>query len=138
MMGPVGIQPDMQLDASFMGGIGPEFQRIVKRGRRLSLFACQVVRPGFQFAFVEGITLRTHLQNDGVEMMYFEKIQQGDCFPLLFFGAQTGFTGPVDIGNRSYPGSPEFALGGKGGWRAYCCCLAAAVFWGGAGEPSEK
>ena len=115
MVGPVGIEPGVQLEAARVGRLDPELERVVERFRRFALFAGEVVRPRFQRAGVEGVCLRPHLEDDGVEVVIGQQVEQGDGFCFLLFYRQPRLARPVDIGYGGYPGGAELALGGGQG-----------------------
>src|SRR3982750_1883725 len=76
--GTVGITPGVKFHPSFVGLFDHELQRIIKRNRRLSLFASKPLTPGFQIRWVKRITGRPHLYNHSIHAITLMHIQLTD------------------------------------------------------------
>ena len=90
------------------GFFNPEVQGIILGFGWGALGTGKVIGPWFQFAGIEGITLRTYLKDHGIKVMVSEEIQELNCFCLLILHRQAGLTGPIDISDGRHPGRSEF------------------------------
>src|SRR5690606_21151881 len=99
----------MKLYASLMAFLDHELHRVPGRAWRSALQACQVCRPGFNFTWVQGVALVTHLNKQCVfagSLMMIHNLDKG-C-TLLGWGLV--FVWPVYAKIRSYPGTTKLPL----------------------------
>ena len=109
--GAEGVEPGVDFNTAAVRLGDGEGQRVIPRvGTR----AAQPGAPGFNVGFVKGISIRTHLQDDGIEAQPGSLFDDAEQLGLLLAGGQSGLAGPVQIKYGGYPGSAELA-GGFGG-----------------------
>ena len=86
---PVGIDPRMEFHTTFVALAYHPLERIPVRRRRQSLLSGKETAPRLQFTGVEGITLGSYLEDNGVDtilLQFVELIRQG---ALHFLGRHT-------------------------------------------------
>src|SRR5690349_3042308 len=106
---PVGVEPGMQFHAALMGFVNGILQRIPKRVRGFALSTGKVGRPGFNAAWIQGIALASYLQVDGVHTGLHVMRKNGVKTGLLLCRG-LGAHRPVDTGESSDPGGPQFSF----------------------------
>ena len=113
----VGIHPGVTLDAACVALLNGILQRVVARIPASS--ARQITRPWLVAGLVHSVTHRTHLEEDGIEVLCLEVVQIGIEFSLLGTGVILRL-GPVDVIDSGYPCGAHLALQGLVSIEARC------------------
>ena len=71
----IGIDPRVQLHPALVTLGDHPLQRIPVRLRGLTLLTGQETAPGFEFALIEGIALRTHLEDDHIRTVLLQLVE---------------------------------------------------------------
>ena len=103
-LGAIGVYPRMQFHSALMALVYHPLQGVPVRRWRLSLNTCKEAAPRLELALVEGITLWTHLENDGVDtitLQFIKLLRQGSLH------SRRGHTLELSV-YTLYPRTPEF------------------------------
>ena len=71
----IGIDPSVQLHPTFMTLVDHPLQGIPIRTGGFTLLTRQESTPGFELALIEGVTLRTHLEDDHVHTVLLQLVK---------------------------------------------------------------
>ena len=74
-LGTIGVDPCVQLHATLMTLINHPLQGVPIGLRCPTLLACQIIAPRLQLTLVERITLRAHLEDDGIAAILSQLVQ---------------------------------------------------------------
>src|SRR4051812_49212803 len=107
MMRAIRIEPCVQLESPLVSFVYCESERIVCRLRRPTHLRGKKFGPRLEWRRIHGISGRTHLQNDRVEVEIDRFVQYQGELRLLLPAVQTRLRGPVDIGNGCDPHSAK-------------------------------
>ena len=109
---PVWIQPGVELHAALVRFFHHELQWIIIWLRGLALNARQPLAPGLIRRRIKGIRRRPDLHDDGIHSIGAMQIEYLDEFRLLLSSRQPLAGRPVNIVDRSDPGTPELMTRG--------------------------
>ena len=142
--GAVGIEPRVQLKAPTVRGGDPLAQRIVERLGRAALFPGEKLRPRLERRRIDRIGGRAHLKHDRVEAQGLRAVENGEHLGTLLHRGQTGFAGPIDVGDGRDPDAAKFArrrrrhIGGIHGRDGRRCRRGRRIRGGAAGEKPDE
>ena len=74
-LGTIGINPSMQLHTTLMTLLYHPLQGVPVRIRTTALFTSQIVAPRFDATLIEGIALRTYLEDDDITTILLQLVQ---------------------------------------------------------------
>ena len=74
-LGTIGINPGMQLHATLMALFYHPCQRIPIGLWSLPLYTCQIIAPRLYRTLIQGITLWSHLEDNGIATIFLQLVQ---------------------------------------------------------------
>ena len=74
-LGAVGVDPCVELHAASVALVYHPFEGVPIGRRRLALLAREVAAPRLYVALVEGVTLGSHLKDDGVDPVFLQLVE---------------------------------------------------------------
>ena len=100
----IGINPSMNLHTALVALVHHPLQRIPVRRRGLSLLTGEEATPRFKATFIEGVALRSHLEDDGINAVALQLIELSRERLLHLLGSHAQ---ELSV-NTLYPSSSEF------------------------------
>ena len=107
----IGIDPGMQFHATLVTLVDHPLQRIPVRLRSFTLLTCEETAPRFEFALIEGVALRTYLEDNHIHTVLLQLVELIGQRLLHLLGTHT-LKLSVDALN---PRTTHFSLLGESG-----------------------
>ena len=105
-LGTIRVYPGMQFHTATVTLVNHPLQGIPIGSRSPTLLCCEIIAPGLQLTLIEGITLRTYLENDGITAIFLQLVKLIGQRALHLFGTHA-LKLSIDTLN---PGTTELSL----------------------------